>query len=57
MKKISVKKGALASTWTSNIPVFGVGAHGVILPSTRVVDIDTPEDWIIAEALFRVLNQ
>ena len=48
---------ALASTWTSNIPVFGVGAHGVILPSTRVVDIDTPEDWIIAEALFRVLNQ
>ena len=48
---------ALKSTWASNTSVFGVGAHGVVLPSSRVVDIDTPEDWIRAEVLFKVLNQ
>ncbi|MBT5294514.1 MAG: pseudaminic acid cytidylyltransferase, partial [Octadecabacter sp.] len=38
------------------LPVFGGGAGGVELPSSRVVDIDTPEDWDRAEALFKVLN-
>ncbi len=47
---------ALAATWAAGAPVFGPGAHGVALPATRVVDIDTPEDWSRAEALFAVLG-
>ena len=46
---------ALASTWRSDAAVFGGGARGVELPSHRVVDIDTPDDWTRAEALFRGL--
>ncbi|WP_417258098.1 pseudaminic acid cytidylyltransferase [Celeribacter sp.] len=48
---------ALAATWKAAAPVFGVGAHGVALPSYRVVDIDTPDDWVRAEALFQVLQK
>ncbi|WP_417271593.1 pseudaminic acid cytidylyltransferase [Celeribacter sp.] len=48
---------ALAATWDAATPVFGVGAHGVALPSYRVVDIDTPDDWVRAEALFQVLRK
>lgn len=47
---------ALASTWQSDAAVFGGGARGVELPSHRVVDIDTPDDWTRAEALFRGLR-
>lgn len=47
---------ARASTWAAGLPVFGPGAMGVALPSHRVVDIDTPEDWARAEALFAVLG-
>ena len=47
----------MAATWASQIPVFGGHARGVELPSSRVVDIDTPEDWDRAEALFQVLNR
>jgi len=47
----------MAATWASQIPVFGGHARGVELPSSRVVDIDTPEDWDRAEALFEVLNR
>ncbi len=47
----------MAATWASKIPVFGGHARGVELPSSRVVDIDTPEDWDRAEALFQVLNR
>lgn len=46
---------ARAATWAAQAPVFGPGAHGVALPSHRVVDIDTPDDWTRAEALFSVL--
>ena len=46
----------LAGTWASGGGVFGAGAFGVDLPSYRVVDIDTPEDWQRAEALFAVLR-
>ena len=51
-----VKATDLAATWASQMPVFGGRAHGVELPSSRVVDIDTPEDWDRAEALFQVLK-
>ncbi len=46
-----------ASAWTTEKIIFGAGAHGVVIPSNRVVDIDTLEDWTRAEALFQVLNK
>ena len=48
---------ARAATWAAEVPVFGPGAHGVALPSHRVVDIDTEDDWTRAEALFTVLDR
>jgi len=45
---------ARALTWAAGLPVFGPGAVGIVLPAHRVVDIDTPEDWTRAEALFAV---
>ena len=47
---------ARAATWAAGAPVFGPGARGVARPAHRVVDIDTPEDWARAEALFAVLG-
>ena len=37
-----------------------IGEHGfvsVLLPSHKAIDIDTPEDWVMAEALSRGLHQ
>jgi N-acylneuraminate cytidylyltransferase len=45
-----------AGDWAADQGVFGPGAFGVELPSYRVVDIDTPEDWTRAEALFAALG-
>ena len=45
---------ARAATWAAGVPVFGPGARGFALPRHRVQDIDTPEDWARAEALFAV---
>lgn len=47
---------AQAGTWAAGTPVFGPGARGLPLPRHRVQDIDTPEDWARAEALFKVLT-
>lgn len=47
---------ARAATWAAGVPVFGPGARGLALPRHRVQDIDTPEDWVRAEALFKVLQ-
>jgi len=47
---------AHARTWAAQIPVFGPGARGLALPRHRVQDIDTPEDWLRAEALFASLR-
>jgi N-acylneuraminate cytidylyltransferase len=33
-------------------PLFQARTRAIVLPRNRVVDIDTPEDWAIAEALF-----
>lgn len=48
---------AHAATWAAGTPVFGPGARGLALPRHRVQDIDTPEDWARAEALFAVLRR
>lgn len=36
---------------------FGEASVGVVLPRYRVVDIDTEEDWTMAEVQFQVLQQ
>lgn len=42
---------ARAGHWAAGAP-FGAGSVGLALPRHRVQDIDTPEDWARAEALF-----
>ncbi|MCT8161328.1 pseudaminic acid cytidylyltransferase [Pseudoruegeria sp. SHC-113] len=45
-----------AVAWRENRPAFGAGARPLILPRHRVQDIDTPEDWVRAEVMFRALQ-
>jgi N-acylneuraminate cytidylyltransferase len=42
-----------AETWRSN-PKIHVNSMTIVIPRSRVVDIDTTEDWILAEKLFKV---
>lgn len=44
-----------AAAWQSGQSPH-LGARTVVLPSWAAVDIDTPEDWVRAEALYRALN-
>lgn len=41
--------------WLAAHPIFSHDAVPVFLPRHRVQDIDTPEDWVRAEQLFRLL--
>lgn len=43
--------------WLAGVSPVGGEVIGYLLPRHRVVDIDTPEDWHLAELLYRVLNQ
>lgn len=43
--------------WLSNEPIIGPNSAAVLLPRHRVQDIDTQEDWIRAEAMFRALDK
>lgn len=43
--------------WLGGISPVGGKGIGHILPRHRVVDIDTPEDWHLAELLYQVLAQ
>lgn len=45
---------ARARTWLDPKARVWDGAAGVVLPETRAVDIDTPEDWARAERLARL---
>lgn len=42
------------ATWLSNSHIHS-NATGLVIPSWRVVDIDTPDDWTRAEILFHTL--
>ncbi len=44
-----------AQAWLAQKPIFNSHSVGVPLPCYRVQDIDTPEDWIRAELLAKVL--
>jgi pseudaminic acid cytidylyltransferase len=39
--------------WLASKPIFSSVASAVILPRHRVQDIDTPEDWQVAELMFK----
>ena len=40
------------SAFLTKIPLLSSHAHGLIIPKNLAWDIDEPEDWEIAEALF-----
>lgn len=42
-----------AASWTKGLPIFSAHSAIIQLPSWRVQDIDTEDDWIRAEKLFR----
>ncbi|MBL0606368.1 pseudaminic acid cytidylyltransferase [Aeromonas caviae] len=41
-----------ANAWLNKLPIFAVHTQVVLLPSHRVQDIDTQDDWLRAEKLF-----
>jgi pseudaminic acid cytidylyltransferase len=45
-----------ASAWLAEQVIFGAGSIPVLLPRHRVQDIDTPEDWVRAEWLFKAFR-
>ena len=45
-----------ADAWMAGKPMFGMDSAPVPLPRHRVQDIDTEEDWIRAEWLFKAMN-
>ncbi|MGM0429481.1 MAG: pseudaminic acid cytidylyltransferase [Pseudomonadota bacterium] len=46
-----------ADAWTREKPMFSEHGVAVPLPRHRVQDIDTPEDWVRAEWLFKALQE
>ena len=42
--------------WLGAKTLFGPRSRALLVPRWRVQDIDTPEDWVRAEALFRSLD-
>jgi len=46
-----------ADAWLLNMPIFAENSAPVILPRLRTQDIDTQEDWDIAEFLFNSMNK
>lgn len=45
-----------ANAFIARKPILGTSSKAVLLPRKRVQDIDTPEDWELAEALFRAIE-
>ena len=46
-----------ATAWMSGAALFSKASAAVVMPRERVLDIDTPEDWSLAEALFRIQQE
>lgn len=46
----------LASAWLQEKMIFSPESSAVLLPRHRVQDIDTPEDWIRAEWLYKAFQ-
>ena len=45
-----------SKAFKDEIPIFSEAASAFILPRYLVQDIDTEEDWIRAEAMYKVLQ-
>lgn len=45
-----------ATAWQQGNIIFGTASAPVLLPRHRVQDIDSPEDWIRAEWLFKAMH-
>ena len=45
-----------ASAFLDGLSPLSAASAGVVLPRERVVDIDTPEDWRLAESLHRAFR-
>lgn len=46
-----------AEAWLEHRPIFQADTAPLILPRNRVQDIDTMEDWTLAEAMFKAQYQ
>lgn len=46
----------LAAAWRSADTLFGAASTAVVLPAHRVQDIDTLDDWVRAELMFKALQ-
>jgi len=46
----------LASAWLSGKALFGANSAPVVLPRHQVQDIDTVEDWVRAEWMFKAMR-
>jgi N-acylneuraminate cytidylyltransferase len=42
--------------WLNEKPIFSADSYSIELPRERVQDIDTPEDWRVAEWLFKAME-
>lgn len=45
-----------SDTWLKNKPIIAENSSPILIPRTRAIDIDTIEDWEIAEKMFEVIN-
>lgn len=45
-----------ANAWQQGNIIFSLASAPVMMPRHRVQDIDTPEDWLRAEWLFKAMN-
>ena len=48
--------GGKVDAFMNGLPIFANHSRLILLPKTRVQDIDTPEDWIIAEQKYKALG-
>jgi N-acylneuraminate cytidylyltransferase len=45
-----------SDAWCNEKPIFSADSYSIELPRERVQDIDTPEDWRVAEWLFKAME-
>jgi N-acylneuraminate cytidylyltransferase len=45
------------SSWENALPIFTSNSTILELPKLSAIDIDTLDDWNLAESMFRVLRQ
>lgn len=48
---------ALASTWLAGTTILGMGSQAYLLGATEALDVDTPSDWELLEAIYQIRSQ